>query len=529
MAEQLAEKELAEQTAEQDQKKQPPKYRRQVGTKETVGLISFEYARGVEIRLGDNGEWLDRILNISRMQRAFWGPIIGVWDIINDIFLATFVEKTRTRFGKFRPYLVIFPFYTLPVSLAMAMLPYVFWDTSDAFLPKILVWVGLRLLNDLSDTLWDIVRTGMLANITPDPGERISLITKAQFMTFGSGLPGQIFRVILDVVANNQNLTMRQRDYSLRRLFAGFGVGTMILGSLLSIFFVFVSKERVSAPSAIKERAPTIRESLQAFRNNRPLMALMVHEVLDGLGINSQLGTYTEAILNFRNFGTVFGIPGSVLSNISWAYVTKLRRRYSSKFLWIFSRALPRPVLIVIYFLGMIRTRTGTYSPGGRYRYYRLYAKLWPMIGLYAIYDIVAMSMFGTRRVIPEEIRNECIDYGEWKNGMRSEAMVGTLRGVPRKITGMLGGFTTDLIMGLFGFQTGEDFQNQNPRTADMIWAMTNIIPQTFALISHIPQFFYNINQKDREVMYTELAERRAAALEEQRRIARETDQAVDE
>jgi Na+/melibiose symporter-like transporter len=132
------------------------------------------------------------------------------------------------------------------------------------------------------------------------------------------------------------------------------------------------------------------------------------------------------------------------------------------------------------------------------------------------------MTMYAAKKVIPDEIENEIIDYGEWKNGFRSEAMVGTLKGIPPKIAGIFGSTLNSLLMKLIGFQGGEDYLNQTEKTTDWIFTMSTILPTLTGLVSLIPKFFYNINQRDREVMYEELAERRAAAMAARERAREE-------
>jgi len=521
MAEQLAEKELAEQTAEQPQ---PPKYRRTVGMKETVGFIMWEAA--MEIPQRPNDEWTDRILAVSRLQQAFFSLPGAIWDLVNDVFLATFAEKVRTRYGKFRPWLLLYPLYGEPMQLFLLLLPYFFWGTDGDYLPKVLAWFAVGVFNDLTGTIAGIARVGMMANITPDPQERVSLITKAKFLSFGSNLPEMIFRIVRDVVSRNTQLTPMQVNMNLRRVFTVFGMTTITIASALSLFYAWVTRERVVGSDAVREKPPSLRESLAALKNNRPMLMLMLHSIIDGISINNMQGIYFNGILNFSMFGTVMGVPGAFISPISYAYVTRLRARFSTKALWMFTQNAHRPVIMAIYFFGMINLRTPIRSPGGAHDYYRIYARLWPMIGIWSISDMVHMATFGTKQVIPDEIRNEIIDYGEWNSGFRSEAMVGTLRDFAPKIARFSGNFITSLIAELIGFQIGEDYLNQPPRTADRIFLMSTLVPHSFALISLLPMFFYNINQKKRALMYAELAERRAAALDAQKQFAREVDEA---
>ena len=484
----------------------PPKGRRYVGTAETVGFIMF--AASNDVRVGPDGEWTDRILNISKGTQALIKPVTAAWDIVNDLFVAAFIEKTRTRWGKFRPHLLLYPLYGMPMTMLFLILPYIFWGTDNTFMPKIIAWAAFSMFNELTDTIFQIARMGMVANITPDPQERLWLITKSKVLAIGTSLPKQIFKVLRDVISRNTIKTAIEVNMNLRGLFTWMGIITFAISGGMSLYYALVAKERV-VDSKAEEKPPTIKESMLGLKNNRPLLLLMLSLVIDGFNIKSQLGLYVNSILNFANFGTVFGIPGGFISTPSYFYVKKLRERFSTKLLWIASENITKPYQILIYFFGMIRTST----PGSGNGISRMYAHLWPMIFAYMIDDMIAMTLYGAKKVIPDEIRNECIDYGEWKNGFRNEAMVGMIRGLPAKITNTFGSAVTDLIVQWLGFQTGENYLKQTEKTANGIFAMATIIPALTGMVALLPKFLYPIDQKERELMYAELTERREATL----------------
>jgi len=496
--------------AKKQEPKGPPKGRRYVGTAETVGFIMFDAAPSMTI--GPNGEWVDRILNISKGTQALLGPFMTAWDIINDIFVAAWVEKTRTRFGKFRPYLLLYPIYGLPMTMMVLMLPYIFWGTDSTFLPKIALNFALGVFNELTGTIANIARMGMVANITPNPEERLSLITKAKFLSFGSSLPKQVFTILRDVISRNRTKTPLEVNMNMRSLFTWMGMITMTISAGISLYYIIVTRERVQSAgtveTAVEDKPPTIRESIAALKNNRPLLLYMLSQVLDGFQINRQHGAYVDSILNFSNFGLVSGIPGSPVSYASYGYITWLRQRFSTKTIWIVSENINKPFWIAIYFFGMIRTKKAADGNG----FHRMYAHLIPMLIAYSIENTAFMALYGAKRVIPDEIRNEMIDYGEWKNGFRGEAMVGMMRGLPKKIADTFGSTLTNAIMHIIGFQTGENYLRQTEKTADGVFAMATIFPALFSIFGLIPKLFYNIDQKTREVMYAELEVRRAAA-----------------
>ena len=482
--------------------------RRYVGTAETAGYVLFDMA--TKIPIGPNAEWTDRILNIDKGVQAALRPIGLTWDLINDLFCAAWVEKTRTRFGKFRPYLILYPLYGIPVVLLVYLLPYFFWGTDNTFLPKIISWFAMGLFNELTGTIAGIARTGLMVNLTPNPDERLSMITKAKFLDmFGSDFPKQLFDIVRDVLSRNKVKTAVQINMNMRSMYLWFGLTTTIIAGMFSLYFVLVCKERVFGAEALREKPPTMKESFNALRKNRPLLMLTIADILNGFTLKGQKDTYIRSVLNFANFGVISGLPGSPVSYLSFAYIGWLRQRFSTKTLWLIGDYLNFPMNLLIYFFGMLKVKNPAKRAEGKTY---MFQDLWPMIIVYGIQNTIDMTWYGTRKVIPNEIRNECIDYGEWRSGVRSEAMTGVLRQLPPKVTGTIGGSLTDFVVKLLGFQTGENYLNQTEKTQVGIFVMATLIPTLMSLVDLIPKLLYNITQKDREQMYVELHERRAAA-----------------
>jgi len=482
--------------------------RRYVGTRETVGYVLYDVAQNVPKI--DMGEFGLRVLPIDLKISALLGPFSTAWDVVNDLFCAAWVDKTRTRFGKFKPYLVLYPLYGIPMTLLTFLLPYLFWETSNTYLPKIAASFVLGLFNELTGTLSGICRTGMLANITPNPEERLLLITKANlFSMFGEDLPAQVFGILRDIISRNKDKALKVINMEMRTLYLAFGMGTIIIAGGLSLYFAIVARERVFGSEAAREKPPSIKESMQALRRNRPLFMLMLAEVLGSINIKSQSGHYHKAVLNFANFGLVSGIPGSIPSYLSYSWVPRMRQRFSTKTLWIMNDYINPPMLVLIYFFGRIKVRNPEKIRNGVHRNFQ---DLVPMLIVYGIQNTIDMCFYGQKKVIPEELRNECIDYGEWRSGFRSEGMTGVLRGLPSKITGVLGNSMNNLILSAIGFQIGETYIRQSEKTAASVFALSTIFPALFSLVTLAPKLLFNITQKDREQMYAELAERRALA-----------------
>ena len=89
-----------------------------VGTKETIAYLFNDWSNTFNIN-GYSQRYIWDVVKIDFGISAIVGLFTGAWDIINDTFISAIVDNTRTRIGKFRPYLV---FFQIPMS-QMAALP----------------------------------------------------------------------------------------------------------------------------------------------------------------------------------------------------------------------------------------------------------------------------------------------------------------------------------------------------------------------------------------------------------------------
>ena len=77
--------------------------RRVISRKETLGYMLFDGSRSFNID-GHKDLFNDSILKISLAKQSAYNVFAGIWDIADDLIVANVVEKTRTRWGKFIPW-----------------------------------------------------------------------------------------------------------------------------------------------------------------------------------------------------------------------------------------------------------------------------------------------------------------------------------------------------------------------------------------------------------------------------------------
>lgn len=468
--------------------------RRYVGSKESLAYVVYDISQSYNISKYQD-IFITDVVKIGLSFQTIVTFVIGIWDVINDVFLAAVVDKTRTRFGKFRPWLFICsgPGYLL--SLIYWLLPIIFAATDPYHAGKLAFYMIFQLISNLNGSLATISRTGMLSTITPNVIERTRLITQASlFSGFIEKWPEIFMGLLIDLI-NHGKLKIQMRT-----LYVTAGIFTSTVAAAMGLFFVFTAKERV----AQRVEKPSVIQGIKSIMNNKPLLILTITDFLTAFGMNSGTNYYYINVLGLASMTTIVGIPGAFVSPTSYAFVTKARERFSTRALWIFSSHFGDFLMIFVYLIGSINKN---------------YKKLAVMIPAFMIRETIWMTCWGLMNVIPEELRNETIDYGEWKNGYRTEGMTGVAKDLARKLVGTLGASIKAFILSKIGYVEGAGYGNQTERTEYLLFMMCTLLPTVTSVFGLIPKFFYDLSGEKKERMYQELAERRRSIITQMNEI----------
>ncbi len=463
--------------------------RRYVGSKESFAYVVYDISASFNINKY-NDIFITDIVQIGLSFQTLVTAINGVWDVINDLFVAAIIDRTRTRLGKFRPWLLLSAGPGLILSFVFWMLPIFFKGTGPYNITKLIFYMIFQMLSDLNGTVAGIAKTGLLSTITPNVIERTRLITQAcLFSGFVEKGPEILMGALIDMVDRGA------LKIHINSLFVSAGLVTSIISSIMGLFFFLTAKERVMQ----KLEKPSIKDSFKSIFNNKPLFILTITEFLSAFSMDSGLNYYYRNVLGLSSMSTIVGIPGAFVSPSSYAYVTKAREKFSTRTLWIVSSHLGDLLMLFVFFIGAINKN---------------YKKLAVMIPAFMIRETIWMSIYGIKSVIPEELRNETMDYGEWKNGYRTEGMTGVTKDLARKLVGTLGASIKAFILSKIGYVEGAGFGGQSERTEFLLFAMSTLLPVATCIFGLIPKFFYNFSKEERERMYRELAERRQAVAD---------------
>lgn len=478
--------------------------RRYVGRKETVGYVVWDMAQSFNIN-AYNSRFVTNILQIDMGLQEIFTVINGIWDVVNDIFTGAIVDKTRTRWGKFKPYLVLLAGPGTILTCIYWMLPLFFPGAPALSVPKFAAYMALGLIREGIGTFQSIAQTGLIATITPHPVDRTRLITLANFFSgfLGEKLPEQIMTVLVDLIGNDiiKPGPGKTVKHLYLNLYVGFGVFTSVVSGLASLWFNVLTKERVMQSI---ER-PSIVQGVKSIINNKPILLKTLSEILGSFTLGGSKGDYFIDVLNFSSLGMITGIPGAIIHPFGYAIVPWAKRKFSTKWLYIISNNVGDVGYFILFLFGSI---------GGKK--HGMYKKIVPMGIALTIWEMVFMTFYGIKKVIPTEMENEAMDYCEWKNGYRTEAMTGVAKGLAKKLAGIFTNAITLRLKRMIGYD--QTLYMKGERQSDdvqyYIFAIFSAVPMITSVLCVIPMLFYDLQGEKRDRMYAELIARRARIAE---------------
>ena len=223
-----------------------------------------------------------------------------IFDAANDPIMGMIVDRTRTKWGKMRPYLLFSP---IPIAITTILL---FWAPGFASSGAKIAYAAVTyILWGVMFTIQDVPFWGLSAVITPNEQERTSFLSTARLgSTFGGILPSLLIPVL-------RNSTLGLKN--------GYLVGAVIfalLGAALSSLAFFNTKERVEQ----SEKTPSLKESIQMVAKNKLLLIVIMAAVLGSTMVIANISAdYISNYLILQNGNNGFIPKGTLLTTLTVA------------------------------------------------------------------------------------------------------------------------------------------------------------------------------------------------------------------
>lgn len=402
------------------------------------------------------------ILGLSAAAVGMMFVVSKIFDGFTDFVAGTIIDKTHSKLGKARPYelaligmwLFVVLYFCAPQTSKTAALIYLFVMYTIAFS------VFSTFLN-CNDSVY-------LANALKDKSQSTTI-------TAVSGLVSTAFALVINMILPQLVKTVGTTREGWRKISIILGIVYTLVG--LIRFFTIKEIKQDGAEAAQKLSVKDLVVLL--FKNKYILMiaaVTFIGNILTSIGVGTY---YNKYIIGNIGVGSLLSL--AMLSTIiAVAVVPALAKKFTLR------RTLQLMMLI------------------------GLAGYLIRLIDVHSVLLLFISSFFGMLAatmplafVAPLAI--DCMDYGEWKNGKRSEGMLSCATSITTKIGGALGVGMTGVLMNLAGYNGTLSVQSSGAE--NMIIALSSYIPAILAAVIIIIFQFYNLDDKIVKIR-AELAQR---------------------
>jgi GPH family glycoside/pentoside/hexuronide:cation symporter len=393
------------------------------------------------------------------------------WDAISDPIMGTISDRTTSRWGKKRPYLL---FGAVPLGITVFLLFYSpdFSNLGTSVLTYRVAWALLTyILFCTAITIVNVPYAALTATMTRDSHER-SVITGFR-MTFG---------IIGTLVAAGATLP----------LVGVFGAGDQIIGfrtvgviygiliALASLVTFVATRERVGALGDEGRKTP-IKETIAGVVGNRPFILLVSATLMFMIGMNTMAAVvtyYFKYNLNAENLVAVANLCIFIPALLSLPLFVFIGKKLSKKLAYNLGMGIVGLMLLLIFFFGEKN--------------------------LYMTFAFLVVAGIGlcTNWLSPWAIIPDTVEYSEWKLGIRQE---GTLYGIfyfVFKFGAAVAGFLAGQVLNLTGYVAN---QPQTETALLGIRSLLTVLPLLFIVLGIVTLFFFPIDARMHRRMVEEI------------------------
>jgi len=408
--------------------------------------------------------------------------ITRIWDSCFDPLVGILADRTKSRWGKFRPYL-------LWTAIPFAIIGVLTFYTPD-FDEKgkiIYAYVTYSLMMMIYSVI-NVPYASLLGVMSGDRKERTTLSSYRMVFAFAGSL---LALWLIEPLVNHFGGSLNSKE--------GWLYTIIVFGMITTVFFwgcFFFTKERVQP---INDEKPNLKEDLNDLLKNRPwwillgagIGALIFNSIRDGAAVYyfkyyvSSTVSYSFNIFG-ENFAmtptTLYLVLGQAANIIGVIIATPIANKIGKKKTFFGAMALAAILSVIFYYLGK------------------------EDVILIMIFQVLISICAGCIFPLIWSMYADSADYSEWKQGRRATGLIFSASSMSQKFGWTIGGAATGWLLGYFGFQANVI---QTATTQTGIQLMLSILPAIAAGISVLFILFYPLSEDKLQVIEDELNNKR--------------------
>lgn len=398
--------------------------------------------------------------------------IARVWDAVNDPMMGAIAERTRSKFGRFRPYIL----FGSPLLAIFSVLCFThpFAGSSKA---GVIYAAVTYIITGMLYTLVNIPYGALAAVMTEDAEQRnkinasrnvgmnvgiliVNGIT-ANVMLFFSGKGAE--------VANGNGYFMTALVYAI-----------ISIPCFLAVFFT--SKEQV-VPEVTKEKF-SLKMTITGLVTNKNLMILLVIMILQMAAWMGRIGVviyYIMYCLGSFTLIPVIMLAPSVCGIVSSLMVPKVMSKFGKRMTLQIAVTCQGIALLAMYFTPFDNLTLIIIESG--------------LVVFFNVSFPCSLSLLG-----------DAIDYNEYKTGMRNDGIAYATYGLAQKLGNAIGASVGVLLLASFGYVANAQ---QTPETLHGINIVVNLIPAIIFFLTAIFAFTWRLKDSEADEVRAKLHERK--------------------
>ena len=433
-----------------------------------------------------------KVFGISPAAAGTMFLVTRIWDSVNDPVMGIIADRTQTRWGKYRPYLL---WFAIPFA-AVGVLTF-FTPNFDENGKIIYAYITYSLMM-MVYTAVNVPYASLLGVMSADPKDRNILASYRMFFAFiGSFITFMLLQPLVDFFAADGEQAASENSISSDP--TGWAMAVGVIGIICAILFFLCfkwTKERVKPIDEAKNDV-SVKQDLKDLCKNAPwwillasgLAALLFNAIRDGVAL-FYFADYIQ--LNYKmpylgwTMATIYLLVGQAANMVGVALAAPLSNRYGKKRTYMVAMAIAA-VLSAIFF---------TLTPN--------------QIALILILQIGISICAGYVLPLLWSMYADIVDYQELKTGRRATGLIFSSSSMSQKMGWAFGGALTGWLLAAFGYNQDAIIQ---PDSAILgVRLMLSWLPAASCVLAIIGMLFYPLSEKKVKEVTVELEKRREEA-----------------